>query len=89
MSEVLPGVYRHFKGNRYEVLGIGRHSETGEELVVYRPLYMTDGPQLWVRPILMFAEEVEVDGVRQPRFSLIHVTDEDLRPVPDYIDGSI
>ena len=89
MREILPGVYRHFKGNQYEVFGVGRHTEAEEELVIYRPLYETDGPPFWVRPISMFTEEVEVDGVRQPRFSLVYATDEDHRPVPDYIDGSV
>jgi hypothetical protein len=63
------GKYRHYKGNDYEVLGVARHSETKEELVVYRALYGDFG--LWVRPLAMFAEEVEVDGVRQPRFAYV------------------
>ena len=62
-----PGRYRHYKGNDYEVLGVARHSETGEELVVYRPLYGERG--LWVRPRTMFEETVTVDGKRQPRFA--------------------
>jgi hypothetical protein len=62
-----PGLYRHCKGNHYEVLGTARHSETQESLVVYRPCYGERG--LWVRPLAMFMEEVEVDGVRQPRFA--------------------
>ena len=63
---VMPGVYEHFKGKRYEVIGVARHSETQEELVVYRKLY--DDRSLWVRPLKMFIEEVERDGVRMPRF---------------------
>lgn len=63
------GRYRHFKGAEYEVVGIARHSETLEELVVYRPLYGEMG--LWVRPRAMFLEEVEVDGKLRPRFSRI------------------
>lgn len=59
------GVYEHYKGNRYELIGIARHSETREELVVYRGLLEGD---IWVRPKVMFFEEVEVDGVRRPRF---------------------
>lgn len=55
--EIEPGVYRHFKGNRYEVIGIARHSETDEPMVVYRPLYGKGG--LWVRPLQMFAGEVD------------------------------
>jgi hypothetical protein len=62
-----PGRYRHYKGNDYEVIGIARHSETDEELVVYRPLYGERG--LWVRPLAMFTETVEVDGETQPRFA--------------------
>lgn len=64
-----PGRYRHYKGNDYEVIGTARHSETEEELVVYRKLY-GDG-SLWVRPLAMFLEDVEVAGVRTPRFSLL------------------
>ena len=60
------GIYEHYKGNRYEVLGIARHSETMEELVVYRALYGEYG--LWVRPLLMFQEDVEVEGKKVPRF---------------------
>lgn len=62
----LPGRYRHFKGNEYEVLGVARHSETDERLVVYRPLYGDGG--LWVRPAAMFAETVTRDGRDVPRF---------------------
>lgn len=65
----VPGLYRHYKGNHYEVLGTATHSESGERLVVYRPCYGERG--LWVRPLAMFAEEVEVDGHRQPRFTHI------------------
>jgi hypothetical protein len=68
MSEaVRPGRYRHYKGREYEVLGIARHSETEEPLVVYRCLY--GDYSLWVRPLAMFVEEVEVEGTRQPRFA--------------------
>ena len=64
---VRPGRYRHFKGNEYQVLGVARHSETEEEMVVYRALYGEGG--LWVRPAAMWAEEVEWDGKRQPPFA--------------------
>ena len=61
-----PGVYRHCKGNEYQLLGLARHSETMEELVVYRALYGEGG--LWVRPAAMWNETVERDGYRGPRF---------------------
>ncbi|WP_210505730.1 DUF1653 domain-containing protein [Naasia sp. SYSU D00057] len=62
-----PGTYRHYKGNLYEVLGVARHSETEEQLVVYRALYGEGG--LWVRPLAMFQEPVPVDGGLVPRFA--------------------
>ena len=63
---VKPGRYRHYKGNEYEVIGCARHSETDEELVVYRALYGDRG--LWVRPRAMFMEQVLMDGELVPRF---------------------
>jgi hypothetical protein len=63
---VRPGRYRHYKGNDYTVIGIVRHSETQEELVVYRQEYGDNG--LWVRPLAMFVETVEVDGELVARF---------------------
>jgi hypothetical protein len=64
-----PGLYRHYKGGEYEVISVARHSETGEQLVVYRCLY--DDGSWWVRPLEMFAESVEVDGNIVPRFSFV------------------
>lgn len=61
------GEYRHYKGNLYEVVGVARHSETLEEMVVYRALYGEGG--LWVRPMGMFLENVTVDGKTVPRFA--------------------
>lgn len=61
------GKYRHYKGNLYEVIGVARHSETLEEMVVYRALYGEGG--LWVRPMGMFLENVTVDGKTVPRFA--------------------
>jgi len=65
------GRYRHYKGGEYELVGVARHSETLEPLVVYRPLYSESG--LWVRPYAMFFEDVEVDGRRMPRFAFVDV----------------
>lgn len=62
-------IYRHFKGNLYKVIGSAKHSETGEDMVVYQPLYGEGG--LWVRPAKMFYETVEVDGKTVPRFAKI------------------
>ena len=64
------GRYRHYKQLDYEVLGVVRHSETLEPLVLYKALYGEQG--LWVRPFAMFTEEVVVDGVRRPRFQKLN-----------------
>jgi hypothetical protein len=72
MSAIRPGRYRHYKGNYYEVIGVARHSETEEELVVYRKLY--DDYSLWVRPLGMFMEDVLIDGCPVPRFKLVGET---------------
>ena len=69
MKSIKPGRYRHFKGKEYEVLGVARHSETEEELVVYRALYGDFG--LWVRPVSMWNEAVERDGKTFRRFTYI------------------
>lgn len=68
-DEIKRGKYRHFKGNEYEVIGNAIHSETGEEMVVYRALY-GEG-RLWVRPASMWNETVERDGKNYQRFSYI------------------
>ena len=67
--EIKPGKYRHFKGKEYELIGIAKHSETLEPMVVYRPLYGEGG--LWVRPAAMWLEHVERDGYSGPRFQYI------------------
>jgi hypothetical protein len=67
--EPRPGRYRHYKGGLYRVIGVARHSETDEELVVYQPLYGAGG--LWVRPRAMFLETVTVDGQPRPRFEYL------------------
>ncbi len=66
------GTYKHFKGNRYKVIGIVRHSETLQEMVLYNPLYIdTDFPnQMWVRPLSMFMETIDQDGKKIKRFTL-------------------
>ena len=69
LPPVTLGRYRHYKGQEYEVLGVVRHSESLEPLVLYRPLYNASG--LWVRPYAMFLETVDVGGEQAPRFALI------------------
>lgn len=64
-----PGRFRHYKGGEYEAVGVARHSETLEPVVVYRPLYNDSG--WWVRPFEMFTGTLEVDGVVRPRFERI------------------
>ncbi len=64
---VTPGIYRHYKNKTYQVLGIGRHSETNEAVVIYRPLYKTE-IEYWVRPYEMFIDQVLVNGKTVPRF---------------------
>lgn len=64
-----PGRYRHYKGHDYEVIGVARHSEDESELVVYRTLY--GDHSLWVRPLDMFTESVEINGQTVPRFLFV------------------
>ena len=66
---IKPGRYRHFKGREYEVIGVAKHSETLEEMVVYRQHYGEHG--LWVRPASMWEETVERDGKTYKRFTYI------------------
>lgn len=68
-EQLKPGKYRHFKGNEYEVIGVAKHSETEEILVVYRTLY--GDFDLWVRPLEMFLGEKEVDGRMVARFEYV------------------
>lgn len=63
------GRYRHFKGGEYEVIGVARHSEGLEDMVVYRPLY--NGTGLWVRPLSMFTETITREGKTFPRFAFV------------------
>ena len=69
VMEIKIGKYEHYKGARYEVLGVAKHSETLEEFVVYKALY--DKEELWIRPLKMFLEEVEFSGKKVPRFKYI------------------
>lgn len=69
MQEIKLGKYRHFKGNEYEVIGIAKNSETLEDMVVYKALYGDGG--LWVRPLAMWNETVEVNGKTSKRFEYI------------------
>jgi len=63
------GKYRHYKGKEYEVLGVARHSETEEKMVVYKTLYGEEST--WVRPYAMFVEKVVVAGIEKPRFEKV------------------
>lgn len=70
-TQIVPGVYQHYKGKNYFVLGMSRNTETGEVCVVYRPLYDTDWCQLVHRSAAMFLENVTVNGCEVPRFKLL------------------
>ncbi len=67
--ELTCGRYRHYKGNEYEVIGVAKHTETEEDFVVYRALYGEGG--LWLRPLAMFLETVQLGDQRVPRFAYI------------------
>ena len=69
LPHIEPGLYRHYKGGEYELIGVVRHSESLEPLVLYRPLHGKSG--MWVRPFAMFSEQVEHEGKHQPRFSFV------------------
>ena len=62
------GLYKHYKGKIYEVVGIAKHSETSEEMVVYKATYQPEGENLWVRPLAMFMETIVVEGIELKRF---------------------
>ncbi len=65
------GLYRHYKGGEYRVIGVAKHSETLEDLVIYEALYNNDVSKLWARPLAMFMDEVEINGKKVPRFEWI------------------
>ncbi len=73
MKKLKLGKYQHYKGGMYEVLGVVHHSESLEELVLYKQLYVSNFPigTLWVRPLKMFLESVELDGKKVPRFKYL------------------
>ncbi|MDQ3008172.1 MAG: DUF1653 domain-containing protein [bacterium] len=71
MNTFQTGVYQHYKGNKYLVIGIAKHSETKEDLVVYVSLYENDLASMWVRPLTMFSENIIVDGKSMPRFKRV------------------
>jgi len=66
---IAPGIYQHYKGPYYRVMDVARHSETEEELVIYRALYGEKG--MWARPLSMFTETIELDGLTKPRFAYV------------------
>lgn len=67
---IKPGIYQHYKGNLYQVIGIARHSESLEEYVMYQALYGDYG--VWVRPLAMFQEDIEYNNQRVPRFTFVN-----------------
>ena len=77
MATIQKGLYEHYKGKRYEVLGMVRHSETLELMVLYKTLYKSKFPKgfLWVRPLAMFKEKVLVEGKLVPRFKYLKKQD--------------
>ena len=68
-SIIVGSLYEHYKGLRYKIIGVARHSEALEELVVYQALYGEGG--LWVRPLAMFLENIVINGQSKPRFKLV------------------
>lgn len=74
MTTPLPGIYRHYKGNEYQLIDVATHSETEEAMAVYRPLY--GDRALWVRPLTMWQESVDRDGQSKPRFEYLRAASE-------------
>lgn len=69
--KIRTGIYKHFRGKRYRVLGVAKHSETLEDFVVYRALYDNEVSKLWVRPVPVFGDKVEFKGKPVPRFRYV------------------
>lgn len=69
MKNPEPGLYKHYKGNVYELLAIARHSETLEKMAVYKATYRKEGDNIWVRPLAMFTEALVIDGKTVNRFT--------------------
>jgi len=68
MNNFQTGIYQHYKGNKYLVLGLAKHSETTDNLVVYVTMYENEMASMWVRPLSLFIDQVIVDGKSMPRF---------------------
>lgn len=69
---IKPGIWKHSKkGNEYRVIGVAKHSETLEDVVVYEALYDNKLSHLWVRPVSMWEEMVEINGEKKPRFIFV------------------
>lgn len=73
--DLKPGIYQHYKGKQYRVLGVAKQSETLEDLVIYEALYENETSKLWARPLSVFVEEVEVDGKKSRVSSFCHKFD--------------
>ena len=71
MPDLKQGKYRHYKGGEYEVIEVACHSETLEWYVIYRRLYTSDAPEIWIRPYAMFVETITIKGKRMPRFTYL------------------
>lgn len=69
--DIQPGIYEHYKGHKYRVLGVAKHSETLEDLVMYEALYDNELSKLWARPVEMFLGDAEVEGKKVPRFKFV------------------
>ena len=80
MPEIKKGIYRHYKGKEYEVLGIAKYESTLEDLVLYKPLYEQNMCDYWVRPVANFVEDVEWEGKKMQRFEFIKEKEEIKRP---------